>query len=64
METCIDKPNVYSSFMKMFNVKDVKRVGLQSLQFSFDGNPYGPNRDMWPNSSNLYIEIQINIGNS
>jgi len=56
METGIDKPDVYSSSMKM-NAKDVKRVGLQSHKLSFYGNAYGPDQDLWPKSSNLNIEI-------
>jgi len=45
METGIDKTNVFSSSMTM-NVKNVKRVGLQSQQLSFDGNAYGLDRDL------------------
>jgi len=62
-ETDIDKPDVCSSSMKM-NTKDGKRVGLQSQQLSLDGNTYRSDQDLWPNSSNLNIEIQNSIGNS
>lgn len=62
-ETGIDKHDVCPSSMKM-NMKDGKRVGLQSQQLSLDGNTYGPDHDLWPNSPNLNIEIQNSIGNS
>lgn len=62
-ETGIDKLDVSSSSMKM-NMKDGKRVVLQSQQLSLDGNAYGSDQDLWPNSSNLNIEIQSSIVNS
>ena len=62
-ETGIDKLDVSSSSMKM-NMKDGKRVVLQSQQLSLDGNAYRSDQDLWPNSSNRNIEIQSSIGNS